>query len=512
MSAVFSIRIRRSQPANMSKPFVLVLLIPVFLAALVCSGFGQAAVPRFEPSDCAIPTPKDEKVVCGYVVVPENRSKKNGKTIRLPIIIQKSDNANPKADPVLRTLGGPGASSLKIVNGRRSSPWLKDRDVIIFEQRGTKFAQPSLACPEVDEATSSNARQHLDRSTAKTNEIKAAKTCFERLSKSGIDLNAYNSSESAADIEDVRKVLKLEKINLYGVSYSARLMLDVMRYYPDGIRSVVLESTLPPEVDYDEVGVDGIVRTLNELFAACKNDSECARAYPDLERKFYAIVAKLNAEPISVSTKDPKSGSTINISLNGDDFATWIVDYLFSNEPAATVYAPSEIEKAYAGNYTPPFKRYAGDKLGNSSFSMGMRYSFWCSEETPFEKTKIIKDQSTKYAGLKGYEVMALPDICGVWKVKRAKPVANKPVTSDIPTLILGAQYDAYTDPQWGRNVGKRLKKSFFVEIPWAGHGPGFSVPCVRDMIAEFFNDPPKTPNDACVEQTRKAFKFITKP
>jgi pimeloyl-ACP methyl ester carboxylesterase len=122
-----------------------------------------------------------------------------------------------------------------------------------------------------------------------------------------------------------------------------------------------------------------------------------------------------------------------------------------------------------------------------------------------------IKQQSTKHPGLKGYEVMALPDICSVWKVKPAKAIANQPVVSKIPTLVLGAQYDAYTDPRWGRTVSSRLKNSFFVEIPWAGHGPAFSVPCVGDMIASFLDDPSATPDNSCVLRTKSAFKFTVK-
>src|SRR5204862_297692 len=122
-------------------------------------------------------------------------------------------------------------------------------------------------------------------------EVAAAARCFRRLKEAGVDLNAYNSRESAADIEDLRRVLKYAKINLYGVSYSARLMLDVMRYFPAGIRSVVLESTLPPEVNYDEVGVDKIVRTLDVLFSECRSDAACNKSYPQLEKEFYAVVA-----------------------------------------------------------------------------------------------------------------------------------------------------------------------------------------------------------------------------
>ena len=43
---------------------------------------------------------------------------------------------------------------------------------------------------------------------------------------------------------------------------------------------------------------------------------------------------------------DDKTAKMVDIRLNGDDFVTWIVDYLFSNEPSATVDAPYAIEMA----------------------------------------------------------------------------------------------------------------------------------------------------------------------
>jgi pimeloyl-ACP methyl ester carboxylesterase len=487
--------------------------IAVFVALLAATALPQQKVPRFEPADCAVEVPATEKnVTCGYLVVPEDRSSSSGRTIRLPIAILKTLSPNPKPDPVLKTLGGPGGSSLRMIRGRSASPWLKDRDYIIFEQRGTRYAQPSLGCPEVDQANAASSRARLHARAARRNEVAAAKDCYDRLRSSGVVLDAYNSAESAADIEDLRRALELEKINLYGVSYSARLMLDVVRYYPAGIRSVVLESTLPPEINYDEVGVDAIVRSLSELFGACRRESECNAAYPDLEREFYSVVSRLNKEPLTVTRKDPAAGTDVRVAIKGNDFVTWIVDYLFSNEPAATVEAPYVIHQAFLKNYVEPFKRDAGPGLGTSFYSWGMRYSVWCGEEIPFEKMNVIKSQSSKYAGLKGYEVMALPDICSVWKVRRAAPVANLPVSSDVPVLIFGAQYDAYTPPEWGKAVSRRFKNSFFFEVPWAGHGPGFSVPCVGVMAAEFIEDPGRAPSSNCVDETRTQFKFLVKP
>lgn len=380
--------------------------------------------------------------------------------------------------------------------------------MIIYEQRGTKYAQPALNCPEVKETNVVSAKQKVDAKTAREREIQAAKGCYERLIKQGINLSAYNSVESAADIEDLRRVLKLEKINLWGVSYSSRLMLNVMRDYPQGIRSVILESTLPPEINYDEVGVDAIVSAFNRLFKNCRADAECDKAYPDLENEFYTSVAMLNKQPITAAVKNSKTGETVR--LNGNDFVEWLVDHFLSNRAASIVDVPLVIHNVFQGNYEA-FKNYAGEKTNLSESGSGMRYSVWCSEEIPFENMRKIKAQSFLYPKLQGYEVMALPDICRVWKVRAAKPVENKPVKSDILTLVVTGEYDAYTPPAWGAAVAKNLKNSFLFEVPWTGHGPAFSVPCMADMITEFFDDPKTAPKSECLTQFKQGYKFTIK-
>lgn len=477
----------------------------LFLFVCFSNAFGQSFVPRFETSDCAVPIPNGENVKCGYLIVSESRKIKNDKTIRLPIIILKSESANPNPDPILRTFGGPGVSSLSLVGSRPNSPWLKDRDLIIFEQRGTHYAQPALECPEVNDSNINSVKKQFDRKTAKKNEVQAAKACYDRLIKQGINLGAYNSAESAADIEDLRRVLKLDKINLWGLSYSSRLMLNVMRDYPTGIRSVVLESSLPPEVNYDEVGVDVIVRALNQVFGNCKLDAECAKVYPNLENEFYEVVAKLNKKPVLAGVKDEKTGETNEIKLDGNDFVELIVDYLLSNA-SSIARVPTFVNQTFRGDYEI-FKRYANAKI-SSSDGLGMRYSVWCGEEIPFEDMRKIKTQSTLYPKLRGYEVMSLPDICRVWRVPPAKPIENKAVRSDIPTMVITAEYDAYTLPAWGRLITKNLNNSLLLEVPWVGHGRATPISCVSEMIAKFFDNPKFAPNSECLGKIRKDNKF----
>jgi pimeloyl-ACP methyl ester carboxylesterase len=395
-----------------------------------------------------------------------------------------------------------------MVRGRQASPWLKDRDEIIFEQRGTRYAQPNLGCPEVDAAKIDNAKLNSGKQTAKSLEVKAAKACHDRLVKEGIDLTAYNSAQSAADIEDLRRVLGYDKWNLYGVSYSARLMLEVMRDYPEGIRSVVIESVLPLFVNYDEVGVDAAMHALKVLFTNCAADTECSKTYPRLEKVFYDLVRQANKRPIPVSVKSPDSAETLTIRLTGNDITNWVLDDMLSAEPDEILAAPSQIYRV-AGGDSSPLKSYAKSKVNLQGFTWGMRYSVWCREEMPFESRRTIAAQSRRYPQLRGFEINSMPAICDVWKIPPAESKENEPFTSNIPTLILAGEYDAYILPAWGRLTAQTLRNSYYYEIPGVGHGPGFVSGCAIRMASNFFINPTIAPNHPCLKAPRQ--RFITK-
>src|SRR3712207_813839 len=73
----------------------------------------STAVPRFEPAPCPdFPVPELAKARCGYLVVPENRAKRNGRTIRLIVATIPAASPSPKADPVVYLTGGPGGIAL----------------------------------------------------------------------------------------------------------------------------------------------------------------------------------------------------------------------------------------------------------------------------------------------------------------------------------------------------------------------------------------------------------------
>src|SRR5829696_5064324 len=117
--------------------------------------------------------------------------------------------------------------------------------------------------------------------------------------ETGVDLSQYNSIASANDTVALVKALGYDDYNLYGVSYGTRLALEVMRNHPEsGLRSVVLDSTYPPEIKSYEQFPQEPHEVVIQLFADCARNPACHTAYPDLKARFIALLGRLRAEPV----------------------------------------------------------------------------------------------------------------------------------------------------------------------------------------------------------------------
>jgi len=213
--------------------------------------------------------PKGQEYTFGYLEVLENRNLTNGNTIKFPVYIFKSRNPNPKKDPIIYTVGGPGSTTMPSAPYMEYYKYLDDRDFILMEQRGNYYAKPHLDCPELSQAKYKSSLPDFDEAEYNALYAKATKACRDRLTKHGIDFDGYNTNEIAADINDLVKVLGINTYNLLTISYSTKIAQVLMRDYPEGIRSVVMESPLPLEVNYDEESVENLLETVDRLLADC---------------------------------------------------------------------------------------------------------------------------------------------------------------------------------------------------------------------------------------------------
>src|SRR5438094_10645691 len=117
----------------------------------------------------------------------------------------------------------------------------------MFDQRGTGYSTPSLKCPETLQLQFETLDKHLSASNYERLQLQALRTCHDRLVRSGIDLNAFNSLENAADVHDLILALGYRQANLYWVAYGTRLARTTMRLCPSVVRGVRLYPLYPPQ-------------------------------------------------------------------------------------------------------------------------------------------------------------------------------------------------------------------------------------------------------------------------
>ena len=463
--------------------------------------------------ECAFPVPDGVRAECGYLAVPRDRRGNDGVTLRLHYAVFKSTSSNPRPDPVVYLSGGPGFGALETVPltfNRRFLPFLAERDFIMFDQRGTGLSEPALDCPEYTRTYYDLLDRDLSTEEAGAEFLGAFRECHDRLVKEGVDPEAYTTVENAADVRDLRVALGYDEWNLYGVSYGTKLALTTMRDHPQGIRSAILDSAFPLQVNLDTSIAANARRAFDVLFQGCAahvaspgEGMSCAEAYPGLRESFFRTVAALNDDPAAVSLTNPLTGETFPALLDGDALVATLFQSLYATELLPVI--PLAIAEAEEGRFDA-VAAIQGSLLAELDFaSVGMQLSVQCGEETRFvtreELAGAVKD-FPELGDVFAREVNL--DVCELWGSRRAGPIENEAVSSPIPALVLSGEYDPITPPAWGRLTAADLDNAFFYEFRGVGHGASGTGGCPLGITLDFLDDPGSEPDSSCMARMRR--------
>jgi pimeloyl-ACP methyl ester carboxylesterase len=460
-------------------------------------------------------------VECGYLVVPEKRTDPDAGTIRLAVGIFHPPGGATEPDPIIYLAGGPGGSALELLHlsfERVYEPMMAaGRDLILFDQRGVGLSEPALDCPDATELALELLDHERDGEELSREEMDvlfgdAYMACAQDL-RAVADLTTYNTANSAADVNDLRLALGYDQVNLWGQSYGTRLALGVMRDYPQGVRSVVLDSVYPPDVDMYLESPANLDRALEVLFEACAADAACSAAYPDLRQVFFNTAEHLNSNPVETVIRDPFTGQIHNALLTGDVFFGLVFQLLYQTEVLPVL--PQLITDVSQGD-VETLNRIRGAVLGQGlAMSRGMSLSVQCNEETAFSTVEEFDAVLVDYPELADFFEgatlgHAAHEVCTFWGAGQAADIENEPVTSDIRTLVMTGEFDPITPPAWGRQAADTLENSFFYLYPNVGHGAASVAGCPQDMLLAFLNDPSQPPDDTCIAEMGLQFAVPT--
>jgi pimeloyl-ACP methyl ester carboxylesterase len=455
--------------------------------------------PVFAKGPCVDEVPVDARIECGTLTVPEDRSKPTGRQVVMPVAIVHTADPNPAPDPVVYFSGGPGQAGLFTADGFLNKGQAGNRDVILFDQRGTGEAQPGLDCSEVNEATATVFGAADAFGTEATVAKDALAACRDRLRAAGVDLSQYNTTTVADDVADLRLAMGITEWNLFGVSYGTTVALAVMRAHPEGVRSVTLDSVVPMDVGTGAPEVSSsFERVKRVFFDGCASDPRCQAAYPNLEADAASVFAAFDASPYQSTIDNPRLHRQTPIVITGADIAAGLFNAFY--DTGLIPQLPSLIEQLKAGTGGPiiDLLTVRGIDLIDS-FAAAQAAAVNCHDRAAFinngDTERVLTDHPED-ATLMLYNAID----CSDFGVPAAPKGFNDPVRSDIPTLVLGDEYDPVTPPEQSKHAADSLSRSTFVKFPGLGHGAVFAAPeCPEILFRAFLADPTAPLDTSCV-------------
>jgi pimeloyl-ACP methyl ester carboxylesterase len=456
----------------------------------ITSTFEWATCPNCPRPDIDTAILRKKNLAFGYLTVPENRSDmSDGRKLRLSVAVLKSQKSNSGALPIVIIHGGPGGRIVGFLSGLHEQ-LAKDRDVIFIDQRGCGTSEPDFS-PEMNQEILEILAKDLSPVQEMKERTMIAARARDKLIQRGINLSSYNSREIAADINDLCKLLGYKSWDLWGSSYGTRIALTMMRDFPEGIHSVILESPLPPNVRYFENVTANFRRSLDKIFAKCENDPSCKKAYPELKKDFYEAIDSLDKNPMIISMKDHKKFPDGKFIINSQDMLLAFQQALYAKE----IYPVLPILIEQIKNRNENALQSFAENMANGIFRLdyGTYYTVICRECMPFNNIKNFEDSSAGFwQGLSFYKDEF--SICKIWNQSIPDSVDAKPVSSNIPALILSGEIDPIAPPSYAEMVQKNLSKSFLYTFENTGHfvaDAGHSF----DLIKKFLNDPSTEPD-----------------
>jgi pimeloyl-ACP methyl ester carboxylesterase len=476
--------------------------------------------PAWKTVDCKtfeVPVAVAAQSDCGYVTVPEQHAQPQGRTIQLAVVRTRSTGKSPAADPLFVEQGGPGGSSIHdIADGAlpvfpELQALLKSRDLIFVEERGTRYSKPFLSCPELNDHYIAVAKGEVGYTDPSW-----FKACNDRLKAQGINPNAFNTRENAADVYFVAETLGYPKFNYYGVSYGTLLGQYVIAQadkHKAKLRSVIIDGVVRPDIDFNLAAGHSMSYALRNLFHACAQDQQCNQTYPNLEQKFLAIVDQLNQKPVPLTLTIPSSKKTFVTQLDSNAFLIGLEGYLarpYSGESARGTSIPKFIQAASQGNFA-----WLAGKLSENlepSEAREMYHTVLCvrAKSIQFTPSQVLPPPYPQLIPVGIREAEAVTKACDVLQVELKPPFVYE--NPEIPTLVLNGSYDPVTPQPYGEAVAKNLKTAYVYTFPGVGHGALFApggtpaAACVTQIAADFLARPATTPDSRCVDQVKPAF------
>ena len=413
----------------------------------------------------------------GWLVVPESRSRPQGASIKLPVVRFKSTTDKP-GYPIIYLAGGPGASGLDSAK-RLIFPVLmalrSHADVVVFDQRGTGGAEPSLVLPGKldlplnDTLDSRASRQQL--------RVRASEAVAE-IRRRDIDLSSYNTNENADDVNDLRLALATPKITIWGHSYGSHLGLTVLRRHGQFIHRAILGGINGPDQRWRFP--NDLQSLVSRIDGYIKNTPKLRRQMPSLTDTVATVFKRLEEKPVTVLVQSEP------IVIGKADVA--VLTALQAGDLEFVKRLPLFFGRMREGD----FSAVAGlilQGLKQRELGTAMRFSMHIASGVSRERS----------AGIAAQEARALfgnainfpfddKEFVEVWGINDLGAEFRSQVRSDVPTLFLSGELDGRTSVDDAKEILRGFSNGRHVLIEGAAHDFYHLTSKVLELMLDFLD------------------------
>lgn len=446
------------------------------LALLSRAARAQEAQPEAGPFRFKAGNGEEVDTERGFFEVPEDRRIPGSRRIRLGYVRFVSTARNP-GPPIIYLAGGPGGSGPRTAMGPRFPIFMALRavgDVIALDQRGVGL---SSTIPDRPTTTPLPAMTHAGMTAWYREEMQKAWIDWTR---AGIAMSGYNTEQNADDIEDLRRHLGVDKVNLWGISYGTHLALSVLKRHPNSIGRVALASLEGQDQTIKRPAhIDMFLDRVDQLMGA---DPAVRAAIPDMPALMRRVHERYEANPVTVALA--AENGTVDMQMGGFGIQ-YMASAMVANPPSLSML-PKIYQALDAGKtdvlaplFPPPHRFF---NLGGMSEAMDM-----ASGISPERLALVTREAKTAVLG--DAFNMPMPHLLGAIPGVDLGEDFRAPIRIETPALLVAGSLDGRTPLEEQAEVIAQFRNKTQVLVENAGHNVFEAHPEVQTLLVSFFGE-----------------------
>lgn len=415
----------------------------------------------------------------GFFEVPEDRNIPGSRRIRIGYVRFPSTSPNP-GPPIVYLAGGPGGSGVRTAMGPRFPIFMALRevaDVIALDQRGVGL---SAHIPDRRAGTGPWPALTRDGMTGwYRDEMQKAWVDWTR---AGVAMTGYTTEQNADDIEDLRRHLGVDKVNLWGISYGAHLALSVLKRHPHSIGRVALASLEGQDQTVKRPArIDAFLNRVDRLL---DNDPVARAAIPNLPALMRRVHDRLEADPAPLTVTGP--GGAAEIKLGGFG-VQMMAGGMVANPPSLSML-PGLYLALDAGRTetVAPLMPHPSGLFSISGMSETMDIASGISPER-----LALVEEERKTAVLGDAFNFPMPHLLGAIPGLDLGPDFRASIHIDTPALLVAGALDGRTPLEEQAEVIAQFRNKSKVLVENAGHNVFEAHPEVQPLLVRFFSEQP---------------------